>query len=75
MEKKTFRELYESAKNQPTPAQAFITEVALLTHKSEQTIKMWVMGRQQPDELACAVIAQHFNVSPDTLFPNNQSIE
>ena len=69
MEKKSFKELYESAKSRPTPAQAFIAEVAQLTHKSEQTIKMWLLGRQQPDELACAVIAKHFNVSPDTLFP------
>lgn len=74
MKNRTFKELYEAAKNQPTPAQAFITEVAMLTHKSEQTIKMWVLGRQQPDELACAVIAKHFNVSPDTLFPTSTNI-
>lgn len=74
MKKTSFKELYEEAKNKPTPAQAFISEVALLTHKSEQTIKMWLLGRQQPDELACAVIAKHFNVSPDTLFPQSTTI-
>jgi hypothetical protein len=71
MQTKTFNELYEEAKSRPTPAQAFIAEVAALTHKSEQTIKMWLVGRQKPDELACSVIAKHFNVSPEALFPQN----
>ena len=69
MRQKTFTELYECAKSQPTPAQAFVSEVAKLTHKSEQTIRMWLLGRQQPDELAKSVIAKHFNVSAETLFP------
>ena len=34
----TFRELYDEEKRKPTAAQAFITEVAGLTKRSEVTV-------------------------------------
>lgn len=69
MSKKTFLELYDEYKKKPTAAQVFIAEVAALTHRSENTVRMWLCGRQTPDELAKAVIAKHYNLNPETLFP------
>lgn len=69
MSNTSFIDLYEAAKKQPSPAAAFIKEVAELTHRSENTVRMWIWGRQQPDELTKEVIAKHFKVSADTLFP------
>lgn len=68
MKKKTFTEIYQERKNQPTPAQKFISEVAQLTDRSEQTVRMWLSGVQKPDSNVAKVIAQHFNVEPTTLF-------
>ena len=69
MSKKTFKELYEDAKMLPTPAASFIAKVAELTHKTETTVRMWLSGNQQPDELAKSVIAEHFKSDINTLFP------
>ena len=52
-ENKSFFDLYAEQKKKPTPAQTFIAEVAALTHRSENTVKMWLCGRQIPDELMC----------------------
>lgn len=45
-EKKSFFDLYAEQKKKPTPAQNFIAEIAALTHRSENTVKMWLCGRQ-----------------------------
>jgi hypothetical protein len=70
LEKKSFTELYLERKNEPTPAQRFINEVAELTKRSEQTVRMWLSGVQIPDQNVMKVIGMHFNVDPDTLFAN-----
>lgn len=72
MERKTFKELYEEAKKMPTPAQAFISEIAELTHRSEFTVRMWLSGQQVPDELVQAVIAKRYDVNIDGLFPKSE---
>lgn len=66
---KTFKQLYEDAKREPTPAAAFVAKVAEITHRTETTVRMWLSGNQTPDELAKSVIAQHFNSDINTLFP------
>lgn len=65
----------EGVKNQPTPLQDFIAEVAKLTHRSEGTVKMWMWGKQVPDDLTKSVLAKHFGTSAEALFPreNRQS--
>lgn len=70
MTKKTFSELYLERKNEPTPAQRFISEVAELTARSEQTVRMWLSGVQTPDSNVSKVIGMHFGVDPETLFTN-----
>ena len=68
---KTFKQLYEAEKVKKSPAQSFIANVAKITHRSKTTVKMWLTGRQAPDNLAKSIIAEHFGCSPDGLFPNN----
>lgn len=72
MSNKTFIELYNEAKNQPTPAQKFISDVATITHRSEMTVRMWLAGRQLPDDLAKITIAEKFGVNADSLFPKKK---
>lgn len=72
MSNRTFIELYNEAKNQPTPAQKFISDVATITHRSEMTVRMWLAGRQFPDDLAKVTIAEKFGVSVESLFPKKQ---
>lgn len=69
----TFKELYEAQKAQPTPAAAFITKVAELTHRTENTVRMWLMGVQTPDDLVIAILADFFGTKPDELFPTRTS--
>ena len=68
MKKKTFTEIYLERKKEPTPAQKFVSEVAVLTSRSEQTVRMWLAGVQVPDPNVCKVIGSHFGVNPDALF-------
>lgn len=69
LEKKSFNDLYEEQKKKPTAAQIFISEVAALTHRSENTIRMWLSGKQYPDELTQSIIARRYGVSVTSLFP------
>lgn len=69
MSNKTFAELYNEQKSKPTPAQVFLAEVARITHRSEVTVKMWLTGQQVPDTLVQSVIADHFGVAMEGLFP------
>lgn len=69
--KKTFKELYEAERDKPTAAQHFIAMVANMTHRSTNTVKMWLSGRQVPDELARTIMARHFKCDAEQLFPTN----
>lgn len=64
-----FVDIYKREKAKPTPAQSFILRIARLTKKSENTVKMWVCGAQEPHPLEKEVIAQHFGLSAQELFP------
>jgi transcriptional regulator with XRE-family HTH domain len=65
----TFRDLYAEHRDRPTPGQAFIAEVARLTGRAENTVIAWTKGQQTPDPIYQLLIAQHFGISIDTLFP------
>ena len=74
MEGKTFIEIYnERAKRPPlpTPRKEFVSQIAKLTRRSEFTVRMWCMGRQQPDALAQSVISKELKIPAETLFPRN----
>jgi hypothetical protein len=70
--KKTFKELYEEELRKPTAAQEFVKEVSKITHRSEVTVRMWLSGRQVPDELAQTIIAERYKVDVKTLFPREE---
>jgi hypothetical protein len=69
MVEKTFFDLYNEQKSKPTPAQEFVSEVAKITRRTETTVRMWLSGQQTPDALAQSIIAEHFGVNADYLFP------
>lgn len=72
----SLKELYASAKEQPrpqAPATAFVKEIAAVTQKSELTVRRWLGEGDsygEPDALTKAVLARHFNTTPEELFPN-----
>lgn len=38
----TFKELYQQTKEQPSPAQVFIREIADATCREESTVRQWL---------------------------------
>lgn len=64
----TLKEMYDKAKEAPTPRMAFIQEVMAVTHKTEITVRRWLAGEVVPDALTCAVLADHFGCTPEELF-------
>ncbi len=68
----SFKELYMREKEKPTPAQAFIENIAALTMRSTGTVRMWLQGTQTPDALAQSRIAEKYGVSVSALFPDSQ---
>lgn len=69
--KMTFKDLYLQEKEKPTPAQSFLEEIAELTKRSVNTVRMWIQGKQTPDKLAQSRIAEHYNIEISSLFPKS----
>lgn len=69
MERMTFKERYDAEKAKPTRAQEFVAQIAAVAHCTESTVRQWLSGVQQPDELAKCVLADHFGCAPGELFP------
>lgn len=72
-ELKSFSELYGEAKGAKpvlSPGRIFISEVAKLTKKSENTVRMWLYGSQTPDKLTLEVLSNHFDTPAEVLFPS-----
>lgn len=72
---KTFFDLYEEEKSKPTAAQVFVKKIAKLTHRTENTVRMWLAGQQTPDELVQSIIAKEYGVSAATLFPKREEAQ
>lgn len=70
---KSFKELYFEKKNLPTPAQAFLEDVALATNRSITTVRMWISGTQVPDNKTLKILANKFDTEPHLLFPSNEN--
>lgn len=68
--KKSFKEIYSELDNLETPKQKFLREIAELTGRKLQTVKQWLCGSQVPSEDTIQLLADYFNVEPDSLFPN-----
>ncbi|HAB41852.1 MAG TPA: hypothetical protein DCE24_08355 [Porphyromonadaceae bacterium] len=65
----TLKELYLRQKNKTAPGLAFIREVAMVTKKSEVTVRKWLGGDAVPDGLTQKTLADYFGFSPEDLFP------
>lgn len=71
---KTFKELYAAELSKPTPASCFVSKVAQATMRKENTVRMWLAGRQRPDKLAIERIADLLGVDAEGLFPASEAI-
>ncbi|MDE6276858.1 MAG: hypothetical protein K2M06_02000 [Muribaculaceae bacterium] len=70
----TLLELYQQAKQQTrpvAPATAFVREVCEVTKKSEIAVRRWLSGDSEPDALTQSVLAEHFDTTPEELFPKS----
>lgn len=68
MTKKSFRQIYEELPKTP-PKTAFLQHIAEVTCRNIFTVRMWVSGRQTPDELAQKTISTELGVPVSDLFP------
>lgn len=71
----TFKEFYQQAKNQPSAASNFIAEICELTNRSEIAVRKWLSGENVPDMEVKELLAKHFNVTPEELFPKRKGGE
>ena len=65
----TLKQIYEDKKNEPSPAQVFITRLAKATCRKETTVRQWLSGIQVPNDLVKKRIAVELAVPEDDLFP------
>lgn len=72
MKQMTFKEIYNELPR-TSPKKIWIERMAKVTKKSEHTIRMWLGGNQQPDDLAKSVLEKELGVSVDILFPSKDS--
>ena len=71
----TLKELYENEKQQQTPAQSFVERVANAARASEATVRSWLCGSRNPDQLAKEAIAKEFGTTVDELFPEERKLD
>ena len=66
---RTLKQIYDEQKKLPTPANAFVSKLCEVTHRSEMTVRSWLMGKYRPDINTQIVLAQFLNTSVESLFP------
>lgn len=70
---KTFAEIYNDIPYYKKGAKTkFVNRIAEITHKKDITVRMWIMGRQTPDELTQSVISKELGIPAEVLFPKNK---
>lgn len=67
---KSLQEIYLEKKRS---AALFVKEIAGVTHRQEVTIRKWLCGAAEPDEMTKIVLAHHLKVDVDSLFPPKQN--
>lgn len=72
--KKSLAELYKEKKKERHPAQLFIDEIVNLTGRSELTVRLWLGGHHMPEPIIANLIANHFNLDPEYVFPRNRKL-
>lgn len=71
----TFTELYENEKKKQTPAKSFVERVANAARASEATVRSWLCGSRNPDQLAKEAIANEFGATVEDLFPEERKLD
>lgn len=69
----TFKELYQQTKEQPSPAQVFIREIADATCREESTVRQWLSGTQVPNAKAKERISEILHKPVSELFPLDEA--
>ena len=64
---KSFKECYEEVSTM-SPKKMWIQRIAKVTHRSEATVRMWLSGRQVPEELIQEIISKELGVPVEGLF-------
>ncbi len=71
---KTFSEIYNDIPYYQGGAKTkFVNRIAEITFKSAITVRMWIMGRQAPDELVQSVISKELGIPAEILFPKDDT--
>ena len=65
----TLSEMYDDLRKQPSPSQKLLRDLAELTCRSIQTVKLWITGQQTPPESVRRKIADYLEKDADELFP------
>ncbi len=75
MEKRkiSLTKLYKEKLSEPSPAKQLIKEIAKLTERSQLTVRLWLSGKHKPEPLIQRIIAEHFNIDVEYLFPDDES--
>lgn len=69
-EPKSFGEVYNGLPERTkAPKQAFVERIAELCMCSQQTVRMWVQGKQRPDALKQKLISEELGIPQEELFP------
>lgn len=63
------REIYRALREEPSPAQKFVTQIAALCCREEKTVRQWLSGSQVPPPLVQGKIAEMLDSSVEVLFP------
>ena len=67
----TLKEIYETKKNELSPAQLFIALLAKITCRKETTVRQWLSGIQEPNDLAKKRISTELGSPVEELFPSS----
>lgn len=65
----TITDMYTAAKQQPTPAEQFISELTRVTGVSRLTAWRWMSGRAKPSLQAMIMMSNYYGIPQDKLFP------
>ena len=71
---KSFKECYKEISTM-SPKKMWIQRIAQVTRRSEATVRMWISGRQVPEELIQEIIAKELGVPVEGLFPKTDPQE
>ena len=61
------RHAYNALGEVPTPKQAFVKEIAGVAMVSEDTVRRWILGIDNPAPVRLMLLAKHFNCEVEEL--------